>query len=123
MKIKLDPLLQKNPTLTATKEETIEPIKPPQAVKQTINQKKKQEIITWIIQRIEKHNLGDNKMTQHTKFSQLGLDSVGTLTLLSEIEEHLHCKLPPDLLYQYESIDAVADYLASEAILTHSETH
>jgi 8-amino-7-oxononanoate synthase len=94
-----------------------------QPTKQEINLEKRNEILNWIIKRVEEHSLGAHKkITGQTKFSQLGLDSVGTLTLLSEIEEHLHCKLPPDLLYEYESIEEVADYLASKP-LQKSEQH
>ncbi|MBU2705971.1 acyl carrier protein [Zooshikella marina] len=42
-------------------------------------------------------------------FDALGLDSVGQVTLMSDLEEWLELELEPTLIYDYPTITALAD--------------
>ena len=47
-------------------------------------------------------------------FFHLGMDSLGSVELRNHLQTALSCQLPSTLIFQYPSIDALADGLAGQ---------
>lgn len=45
-------------------------------------------------------------------FTEYGLDSIAALTISGELEDQYGIELPPTLLWDYPTVDALASYLA-----------
>ncbi|WP_299411722.1 type I polyketide synthase [Acaryochloris sp. IP29b_bin.148] len=70
------------------------------------------EIEAGLIQRIA-HTTGIDpvRINPETEFVSLGIDSATTVSLSGDIEQWLHCRLSPVLLYDYPTIHLLACYL------------
>ena len=67
----------------------------------------------WLINRLAKSlEIEPQEIDIQKDFSEYGLDSVEAINLSGELESFLGCRLSPTLLWDYQNIDALAQYLA-----------
>jgi acyl carrier protein len=70
------------------------------------------EIETWMISYIaEVIEVDPSKVDVKVPFDRYGLDSSVAIALTNELEEWLKIELDPTLLYDYPTIDALAQHL------------
>lgn len=80
----------------------------------------KELIINWIqYYLIENLDLEMEEINIHDSFQMLGLDSASAVGLVGDIEYFFEFEeLPGNLLFEYNSIQKVADYLSTKALTT-----
>lgn len=67
----------------------------------------------WLVNRLAKSlEIEPHEIDIQKDFSEYGLDSVEAINLSGELESFLGCRLSPTLLWDYQNIDALAQYLA-----------
>lgn len=72
----------------------------------------------WLTQElVRRFNLKESDIDLKKPFSFYGIDSKEALSLAGDIEDTLHVKLPPTLLWQYPDIDRLATFLSGAARL------
>ncbi|MDJ0634146.1 MAG: aminotransferase class I/II-fold pyridoxal phosphate-dependent enzyme [Xenococcaceae cyanobacterium MO_188.B29] len=70
-------------------------------------------IQNWLISRLAQSlEIEPHAIDIHKDFSEYGLDSVEAINLSGELEGFLGCRLSPTLLWDYQNIHALAQYLA-----------
>ena len=70
-------------------------------------------IQNWLIGRLAQSlEIEPQAIDIHKDFSEYGLDSVEAINLSGELEGFLGCRLSPTLLWDYQNIHALAQYLA-----------
>ncbi|NJL52090.1 MAG: acyl carrier protein [Hydrococcus sp. SU_1_0] len=52
-------------------------------------------------------------------FEEYGLESAEAINLSGDLEDYLSCRLPPTLLWEYQNIEALAQYLANGNFSAH----
>jgi acyl carrier protein len=73
-------------------------------------------IQTWLVSRlVEQMGIAPQETDVRAPFDSYGLDSVVMVGLGGEIEDWLGCRFSPTLLYEYSTIETLAQYLADEA--------
>jgi acyl carrier protein len=73
-------------------------------------------IQTWLVSRlVDQMDIAPQEIDVQAPFDSYGLDSVVTVSLAGEIEDLLGCRFSPTLLYEYSTIETLAQYLADEA--------
>ena len=74
----------------------------------------KEQLIEFSKLRIsEITNLKPEEIDITTEFFSLGLDSVKALFVLQELEEYLDTEINPLVFWNYPTVEAVSEYLAS----------
>jgi acyl carrier protein len=74
-----------------------------------------EEIQSYLVGKIAVYaQLPEDDIDAQAPFARFGLDSKATVMLTGELEEWLSLSLPPTLLWDYASIDAVVRHLASQ---------
>ncbi len=77
--------------------------------------KSAEEIQTWLKDRVgELTGLAPGEIKEDEPLLRLGLDSVGVVTLASDLEKWTGYRFRENPLEQYPTIQALADYLAAE---------
>lgn len=72
------------------------------------------EIQQWLREHVSKASKKSiDKIDVHLPFINYGLESIEMIGLTGDLENWLNCQLKPDLLYQYPTIDQLANYLAT----------
>lgn len=72
------------------------------------------EIQAWLVTRLEKElDLVPGKLDVTKPVSRYGLDSIVAVTLAADLEDWLERPIPPGILAEYPSIEAIARHLAS----------
>jgi acyl-CoA synthetase (AMP-forming)/AMP-acid ligase II/alkylation response protein AidB-like acyl-CoA dehydrogenase/acyl carrier protein len=56
-----------------------------------------------------------------TSFTELGMDSLASVPIALELEQQTGLSIAPELLYDYQSIDALADYIDSRRGLAQTD--
>ena len=56
-----------------------------------------------------------NQIDVEQDFEEYGLESAEAINLSGDLEDYLNCRLPPTLLWDYQNIAALAQYLAGNA--------
>lgn len=75
-------------------------------------------ILEWLTQVVAKRlNLTVANINIHQGFYELGLDSSALLDLVAQFEQELGCTLYPTLLFEHNTIHALADYFATANIV------
>ncbi len=71
----------------------------------------------WLLSRLS-HLLGipTRQIDPRQPFSRSGLDSMGAVTLTGELERRLDRSLPPSLLFDYPSVEAVVRHLTDASL-------
>ncbi|UFP94714.1 acyl carrier protein [Gloeobacter morelensis] len=59
-------------------------------------------------------NVSAQQVDEQTDFERFGLDSAIVVSLVSELEEWLDLELSPALLFEYPTIDSMAEHLYSQ---------
>jgi acyl carrier protein len=68
----------------------------------------------WLLGRIEAiTDLPVSHLKGMTKIDDLGLDSITRASLVLEIEGELGCMIKPDALFEYPTVQALAEYIAA----------
>lgn len=71
------------------------------------------EIRAWLVARLsEELKVEASEIDQRAPFSQYGLDSIGAVTLVGELEDWLGRELSPTLPYDYTNVESLARYLS-----------
>ncbi len=74
----------------------------------------RESIEGWLIDKVaELLELKPNEIDTEQDFSEYGLDSAEAVNLSGELESYLGCRLSPTLLWDYPSIETLAEYLAT----------
>ena len=78
-----------------------------------------EEIQGWLIDKLAQMlNIEPSKIDVCQNFEEYGLDSAEAINLSGELEDYLDCRLAPTLLWDYQNIEALAQYLASSTTVT-----
>ena len=74
-----------------------------------------QEVIEgWLIDKVaESLQIEPHEIDIDREFSDYGLDSVEAINVSGELENYLGCRLSPTLLWDYQTIASLAEYLAT----------
>ncbi|VEP13515.1 7-keto-8-aminopelargonate synthetase-like enzyme [Hyella patelloides LEGE 07179] len=68
----------------------------------------------WLIDKIaDSLEIKPHEIDVQKDFADYGLDSVEAINISGELENYLGCRLSPTLLWDYQSIEALAKYLAT----------
>ena len=71
----------------------------------------------WLIDKLaEVLEIEPNQIDVGQDFEEYGLESAEAINLSGDLEEYLGCRLPPTLFWDYQNIEALAQYLASDNI-------
>lgn len=82
------------------------------------SENKPASMLTWLTQVVaQKLGQSEKNLNIHQGFYELGLDSSALLDLVAQFEQQLGCTLYPTLLFEHNTIHALADYFASANIL------
>lgn len=74
------------------------------------------EIEAWIVSYLANLlNIDPDKIDNSIPFDRYGLDSAGAVGMSGDLEGWLGSEFEPTLLYDYPTIEALAEYLAAEA--------
>jgi 8-amino-7-oxononanoate synthase len=78
----------------------------------------------WLIDKIaDSLEIKPNEIDVIKDFADYGLDSVEAINISGELENYLGCRLSPTLLWDYQNIEALAAYLATQPENKHSESN
>ncbi len=80
----------------------------------------------WLIDKVaESLQINPHEIDIGQEFSEYGLDSVEAINVSGELENYLGCRLSPTLLWDYQNIASLAEYLAThpEDIRDSSESN
>jgi acyl carrier protein len=76
----------------------------------------KQEIADWLIDWIAKElKMSEDDIEPARSLIEYRLDSLTATILVGDLEDWLELRLPPSLVWDYPSIDAMTDYLVEQA--------
>ena len=68
----------------------------------------------WLIDKLaEVLEIEPNQIDVAQDFEEYGLESAEAINLSGDLEDYLSCRLPPTLLWDYQNIESLAQYLAS----------
>ena len=74
---------------------------------------KAETIQGWLIDKLaEVLEIEPNQIDVGQDFEEYGLESAEAINLSGDLEDYLGCRLPPTLLWDYQNIEALAQYLA-----------
>ena len=74
----------------------------------------KSHIQAWLISQLAQTlEIDANNIDVTLPFESYGLDSESAVVLSGELQDWLKCDLEPTLLFDYPTIEAVADYIIS----------
>ncbi len=73
------------------------------------------EIQQWIVAHLAKQlDIKPIEVDVALSFERYGLDSLSAMKLVGDLEDWLDCELSMTLLYDYPTIERIAQYLAQE---------
>lgn len=68
----------------------------------------------WLIDKLaEVLEIEPNQIDVSQDFEEYGLESAEAINLSGDLEDYLGCRLPPTLLWDYQNIEALTQYLAN----------
>ncbi|MEN9567761.1 MAG: hypothetical protein RLZZ69_2957, partial [Cyanobacteriota bacterium] len=74
---------------------------------------KAEAIQGWLIDKLaEILEIEPNQIDVGQDFEEYGLESAEAINLSGDLEDYLSCRLPPTLLWEYQNIETLAQYLA-----------
>ncbi|NJO97502.1 MAG: aminotransferase class I/II-fold pyridoxal phosphate-dependent enzyme [Pleurocapsa sp. CRU_1_2] len=74
---------------------------------------KAEAIQGWLIDKLaEVLEIEPNQIDVGQDFEEYGLESAEAINLSGDLEDYLNCRLPPTLLWDYQNIETLAQYLA-----------
>ena len=65
-------------------------------------------LVNWLVSYL---HVSKESINDHCAFSDLGVDSVGAVTLAGDLEAGLNCDLEDTLLWDYPTIKDLVNYL------------
>ena len=79
----------------------------------------KAEVIQgWLIDKLAQIlEIEANQIDVSQDFEEYGLDSAEAINLSGDLEDYLGCRLSPTLLWDYQNIEALAQYLAASIVV------
>ena|SRR2546422_569495 len=78
--------------------------------------KDREAIQAWLVARVATAlSVDPNEIDVREPFARFGLDSRTAVSLSGDLERWLGCRLSPTLVWDYPTIEAVAEYLADGA--------
>lgn len=76
-------------------------------------------IEAWLVDKLsEILEIEPNQIDVRQDFEEYGLESAEAINLSGDLEDYLGCRLPPTLLWDYQNIEALAQYLATGNLST-----
>jgi acyl carrier protein len=83
--------------------------------------KDREAIQAWLIKRVSAAlSLNPDEIDVRETFASFGLDSRTAVSLSGDLERWLGRRLPPTLVWDYPTIEALADHLADDAVSASS---
>jgi acyl carrier protein len=77
----------------------------------------------WLVTQIaEQLGIEPQAIDVHLSFSEYGLDSITGVSLAGDLEEWLNLSLSPTLLWDYSTVDTLAQYLAEAVVRQPAKT-
>ncbi len=77
----------------------------------------KSHIQAWLMSQLAQTlEIDANKIDVTLPFESYGLDSESAVVLSGELQDWLKCDLEPTLLFDYPTIEAVADYIVKDEV-------
>jgi 8-amino-7-oxononanoate synthase len=74
----------------------------------------------WLIDKLaEILEIEPNQIDVGQDFEEYGLESAEAINLSGDLEDYLCCRLPPTLLWEYQNIEALAQYLGNGNFSAH----
>jgi acyl carrier protein len=71
------------------------------------------EIADWCIAHVARNlGLAPDRITPHSKFTRLGLDSAMSLNLILTLEQRLGLEISPELVFECPTIASLSEHLA-----------
>jgi amino acid adenylation domain-containing protein/non-ribosomal peptide synthase protein (TIGR01720 family) len=84
---------------------------------------RKQEIQAWLVVYLAKElQIQPEKVDITVPWENYGLDSSTAVVLSGELQDWLGCELDPEILFEYQTIEALVDYLAQTIKIAPSPT-
>jgi 8-amino-7-oxononanoate synthase len=78
---------------------------------------KAEAIQGWLIDKLaEILEVEPNQIDVGQDFEEYGLESAEAINLSGDLEDYLSCRLPPTLLWEYQNIETLAQYLAKGSL-------
>lgn len=83
----------------------------------------------WLVQTIGKtvnlteQNMAEEGIDYQSSFSQFGLDSAAISVISGQLEALLGCQISPTILYNYPSVQRLADYLVGPKTIDKTSNH
>jgi acyl carrier protein len=72
------------------------------------------EIAAWLVEHLSAElQVNPAEVDIHTPFTAYGLGSIEAATVAGDLENWLECELSPTLTWDYPTIEALAQYLAT----------
>jgi 8-amino-7-oxononanoate synthase len=73
-----------------------------------------EEIAQWLVEQLAANlELDEEEIDRRRPMTEFGLDSLEAVTLTGDLEDVLNRRLPPTLLFEYPTIEALARHLAN----------
>jgi acyl carrier protein len=70
---------------------------------------------TWLVNNIaEQCDLDPQEVDIRKPLTNYGLDSIIAFTVVGDLEDYLEIELPATLLWDYPTIEAIAEYVAQQ---------
>jgi 8-amino-7-oxononanoate synthase len=71
----------------------------------------------WLIDKLaEVLEIEPHQINVRQNFEEYGLESAEAINLSGDLEDYLGCRLPPTLLWDYQNIKTLAEYLATSSL-------
>lgn len=81
---------------------------------------KAEAIQGWLIDKLaEVLEVDPQQIDVGQDFEEYGLESAEAINLSGDLEDYLSCRLPPTLLWDYQNIETLAQYLAQGSLSNH----
>ncbi len=77
----------------------------------------KEQIQEWLVNKIATElAMEEQDVDINTPFKEFGIDSITLVKLTSQIEDWLHIELDPVLMYKFETIHEISDFILKDQL-------
>ena len=81
----------------------------------TIPARRPSSIADWLVDRVAEHlDMPARDIDTSLPLAELGIDSVGAVSLVGEVEDEWELDVDPTMIFDYPTIDDIAVFIADE---------